>query len=71
MGSDRLDLESFSPDGLSPAGIGYGVNDPMNLVTLKTSGTQSYGITANRALPDNTPQFLVCLEGSSLGVFRA
>ena len=63
-----LTSDKFGPDGFSPNGIGYGVNDPLNLLTLKTTGTQSYGIAAKRELPDpeNTTQFLVGFEGSSL-----
>lgn len=60
-----LTSKEFGPDGFSPGGIGYGVNDPINLLKLKTSGTQSYAVAAKRELPENTIQFLVGFEGSA------
>jgi hypothetical protein len=57
---------AFGPKGFSRSGIGYGVDDPLNLLTLKFSGTQSYGIAAKRALAGNKTQFLIGFEGSSL-----
>ena len=57
----------FGPDDFSPAEVGYGVNDPLNLLTLRAAGTQSYDIAAKRELPENT-QFLIRFEGSCLGL---
>lgn len=61
-----LTESEFGPKGFSPYGIGYGVNDPLNLITGKISGTQSYGIAASRELPGNKTQFAIGFEGSSL-----
>lgn len=54
----------FGPNGFSPDGIGYGVNDPLNLLAGKTSGTQSYVIAARRELPEQKTQFVIGFEGS-------